>query len=149
MIQRARLIFLAAVILAVVIIAGELPLGALAHEKSAIAGTSRQLQILRAENLSLSQQVSSLNDPATIEGIAHAQYGLVQRGQRSYVILSGPGDNTSGPNPLSSNLLSPLEIVPNDAAGTTPAGGADKSTSHSPGVWSQIQSRLEFWRWAF
>jgi cell division protein FtsB len=147
-IQRARLVFLAAVILALVIVAGELPLGALVHEKSAIAGTSRQLQILRNENQSLSQQVSSLNDSATIEKIAHAQYGLVERGQRSFVILPTEGDGTSGPNPLSSNPLSPLQIVPNDAAGAIPASNAKRGV-HGPGVLSQIESRLEFWRWAF
>jgi cell division protein FtsB len=148
-IQRARLVFLAAVALAVVIIAGELPLGALAHEKAAIAGSSRQLQVLQDENKSLSQQVSALNDPATIERIAHAQYGLVMRGQRSYVILPSPGDDSSGASPLSTIPLSPSEIVPNDATGTAQAGTATKSAGHGEGVWAQIENRLEFWHWAF
>jgi cell division protein FtsB len=149
MIQRARLIFLAAVILAVVIVVGEIPLGALVHEKATIAASSRKLQILQNENNSLSQAVSSLEDPSTIERIAHAQYGLIERGQRAYVILPGPGDDTTGPSPLSSTLLSPEQIVPNDAAGATAAAGSGHAANHNPSLWSQIEQRLEFWRWAF
>jgi cell division protein FtsB len=146
-IQRARLVFVVAVALAVVVIAGELPLGALAHEKAAIAGSSRRLQTLQSENQALSQQVSALNDPATIEWIAHAQYGLVLRGQHSYVILPSPGDDSGGASPLSATPLTPMQIVPND--GTATAAPAAKSAGHSPGLWSQIENRLEFWHWAF
>ncbi len=149
MIGRARILFLLSLVVALAIVATELPVSQLLHVRSAVAGANQQLTSLNEANAALSQQVKDLQSPSTIENLAHAQFNLVKPGQRSYVILPSTGTGPSGgTDPLTTNLLQPSQIVPSDA-GDVPPPSTTSRRSSTEGVWGQVLDRLEFWRWAF
>ncbi len=63
------------------------PTGTWLHQRSELAGTSRQLSKLKAQNASLATQAKALKTKADIAYLAHKDYGLVAPGQEEYVIL--------------------------------------------------------------
>ncbi len=65
------------------------------HQRSRTAASRHQLAELDAANRQLARRVAALKDPATIERLARANYGLVRPGEKAYVLLppaSGPTD---------------------------------------------------------
>jgi cell division protein FtsB len=148
-IGRARTALLVAVIAGMVIIATEFPLGQLTRGRAAVADASQQLSLLQAQNRALSAEVTSLRQSSTVARIAHQEYGLVGKGERSIVVLpSSPpaGDSGTGPSagPLTSTGVPKSDLVPSDAIVSPSAG-----TSHpdrTPGFWERVLQRLEFWR---
>ena len=89
MIQRARLFFFMALLIAGVIVVTNFPLGSLLHARTTVQTESAQLAALREANRTLSSEVRELRDPATVGQIAHEEYGLIEPGQRSVVVLPG------------------------------------------------------------
>jgi cell division protein FtsB len=140
-IVRARIILAVAFVLGLVIVSSEFPLGQLMSGRAALGQDRLQLRQLDAENRQLSQQLSSLRQPGTIVGIAHAEYGLVTKGEQSIVVLPSPHDRSA--DPLRSTTVPSSDLVPTDAIvspGGVPAGG------RGAGFWSRLLQRLEFWR---
>ena len=142
MIHRARIVFVAALVVSLVIVATEFPLGQLLHERTVIATTGAELQRLQAANRSLAGQISSLHQPATVGRIAHEEYGLVQKGQSSIVVLPSPGDG-GGVDPLATSGIPSSNIVPSDALVASPA---TTGSGTEQGFWSRLLNRLEFWK---
>jgi hypothetical protein len=149
MIRRARLFFFAALLIAVVVLVANFPLGALVQGRSAVRADSAQLVALQAENRALSSQVRALHDPATIGRIAHEEYGLVTLGQRSIVVLPGPaGSSSSTPDPLADNPIPSSDLLPSDAI-LGPSARAAQPLVHEPGFWHRVLDSLEFWHSLF
>jgi cell division protein FtsL len=63
------------------------PARTLLDQNRQIATTETQISALTRENAQLSARTKSLADPATVEQIAHEQYGLVMPGQNAYTII--------------------------------------------------------------
>jgi type II secretory pathway pseudopilin PulG len=150
-IRRAQLVFCAAVVLAAVIVGTQLPLGQILGQRAAIARATAELRQLQAQNAALSSQVHALGQPANVAVIAHQQYGLVNPGQQSYVILPEPvepGHTQSGP--LSTVTIPASDLVPSDAVvSSTGQPSAPASRGGGTGFLGRVLDRLEFWRWAF
>ena len=143
MIARARLLLLAAFIGGVVIVATEFPFRQLLDERSSVAQGSSQLAQLNADNRALQTQVNDMKQSSTVERIAHEQYGLVQRGQRSVVVLPGGGTGSTGP--LGWQTIPKSDVFPSDSI-VSPSGQSGPAPKSSGGYWSRLLSRLEFWK---
>ena len=139
MIQRARLFFFVALLIAVVILVGNFPLGALVRERSTVRTESAQLAALQATNRTLWSQVRALHDPATVAQIAHEQYSLVAPGPRS-----AAGSSSSTPDPRANNPVPASDLLPSDAI-LDPGVQAAPSPEHEPGFWRRVLDTLEFW----
>lgn len=150
MIRRAKIFLLVAAVVAAVVLATNLPLGALLHGRATVAAETRQLSTLEAENQALSSQVRALDEPTTVGQIAHEDYGLVRPGQRSTVVLPAP--SASGSNgatgPLASSTIPVSDLLPSDSilAPATDAEAAGHAARTGPGFWGQVLQRLEFWK---
>ncbi|MHB1597498.1 MAG: septum formation initiator family protein [Acidimicrobiales bacterium] len=142
---RARLSLLAATGLAAAILAFELPVGELVHQHGELSTLTAQLDRIQALDRSLSGEVSSLHDSATVAAIAHAQYGLVRPGQQAYALLE-PGARSSGTVPSLVQGLVPRSDLVVLSAGSL-ASPAQVGAGRS--LWSRVVGRLAFWRWAF
>ncbi|MGH9171424.1 MAG: septum formation initiator family protein [Acidimicrobiales bacterium] len=134
-----------ALVVGVVLVATEFPWHQLLDERAGVARSSQQLTQLQNANHALQAEVNSLHQSSTIEGVAHSQYGLVEPGQRSVVVLAGGGTGAKGP--LSATKIPESDIVPSDSlvAGSG-TGGAAVAGSHPSGFWGQLLQRLEFWK---
>jgi cell division protein FtsB len=149
MIQRARLFFFVALLIAVVVLVANLPVGALLRERATVRADSAQLATLQAENQQLSAQVKALHDPAVVGQIAHSEYGLTEPGERSVVVLPGSTKvPSSTPNPLAYNAVPPSDLLPSDAI-LDPNVPAAPPTVHEPGFWHRVLDSLEFWHSLF
>ncbi len=142
MIARARLLLVAAFIAGIVIVATEFPLGQLMRGRAAMSEASSQLSRLQAQNRALTAEVVSLHQDATVARIAHAEYGLVSKGQRSVVVLPLP---SAGSGPLGATTVPRSDLVPTDAI-VNPAVGGDGKVVKRVGFWSRLVQRLEFWK---
>lgn len=49
-----------------------------------------RLSAIRAANDKLARRVHALNQPATIQKLARSQYGMVEPGEKAYVLLPPP-----------------------------------------------------------
>lgn len=145
MTRLARAGFLVSLVLAALIVGKEFPFDTLLHGRSAVAASTRQLAALQHTDKVLSTEIAALGQPATIERIAHADYGLVPPGQTFEVVLPGAGHRSSGTDPLADNPLPRSAIVPSDASVATAPGTAGE-TSTSPSFWTRLINRLEFWK---
>ncbi len=149
MIRRARLLFLVALSVAVVILVANFPLAALVQGRSAVRADGAQLMALQSENRALSSQVRALHDPATVGRIAHEEYGLIFPGQRSVVVLPGPaGSSSSESDPLADNPIPFSDLLPSDAILGPPAKVAQPLV-REPGFWHRVLGTLEFWHSLF
>jgi cell division protein FtsL len=142
LIARTRLLLLVALVVGIAIIATEFPFRQLLDERASVTQSSQQLRQLDQANRSLQSQVKSLSQASAIEGLAHSQYGLVQAGQRSVIVLPGGGTGTTGP--LASNGIPKSDIVPSDSIVSTPGGG--NLSENSSSFWGRVLQRLEFWK---
>jgi cell division protein FtsB len=60
--------------------------------------TATQLEAVRAENARLREDIELLtSDPATIEGIARQDLGLIKPGELMFIIRDTPADETETP----------------------------------------------------
>jgi len=141
---RARRVLCAACASAAVFVALELPLGELLRQRGELARVSRQLALVTGRNTALAGEIASLRRPATIAALAERDYGLVRRGQRSYVVLPSTGAGSA----LAAASIAPTDVVPTSAAALAGAGPA-RRTGRSAGLWGRVLDRLAFWRWAF
>jgi hypothetical protein len=144
MIVRARAVLAVAFIVGIVIIATEFPLGQLMRGRSSLAAATVQLAELKAQNRALAGQLASLHQDATIAGIAHAEYGLVAKGQRAVVVLPTPGSSSGSSAPLSASTVPISDLVPTDAI--VSPGAAGGVVAKRPSFWSRLAQRLEFWK---
>ena len=149
MIQRARLFFFVALLIAAVIAVANFPLGALVHERSTVQAENAQLAALRTEDKTLASEVRALHDPATVGRIAHQEYGLISPGQRSVVVLPGStGSSTSARNPLDNSPIPLSDVLPSDAI-LDPTMQAQPAPAHQPSFWHRVLGTLEFWHSLF
>ncbi|MGO9560212.1 MAG: FtsB family cell division protein [Acidimicrobiales bacterium] len=152
MLRRARIFFLVAVVLAGVLVLTEVPIADLMHARSAASEVTSALAKVRAENRALEAQVHDLQQGSTIEQIAHQEYGLVEPGQRSVVVMPGGGatgsvrghGSTGTSAPLGETTIPKSDIVPTDSQVAQVGGG---SAAHGgPSFWQRVVQRLEFWK---
>ena len=139
--RRARVALLACAVGSFALLVLWFPLGELMAQRSNLGTLSAELTSVEAKNQALKADVSTLHSNATISALAHRQYGLVDRGQVSYVILPAKGSSSGAaalePRPIPVTDLVAQDLVP---APNPPAAG------HAPGFWSRFVDRLEFWR---
>ena len=149
MIQRARLFFFAALLIAGVILVANFPVGALLHGRSSVRADSTQLAALQSENKQLSAEIKALHDPAVVGRIAHLEYGLTEPGERSVVVLPGSAKTDSPTrNPLAYNPVPLSDLLPSDAM-LDPSGPTSVANLHEPGFWHRVVASLEFWHSLF
>jgi cell division protein FtsB len=141
--RRARLVLVAAVIGALVVVGAEFPLSELLHQHAELATTQSQLSTLASRNSSLSADVSALSSNSTVNAIAHEEYGLVQPGQASYVILPA-ADSATARRGLSAPAIPPQDLL---AAGPVAGPTSAPVPGDTGSFWSRFASHLEFWHW--
>lgn len=144
--HRARALLVLAVLAAIAIVAFEFPFGEIFHQRGELASVNAQLAAVRARNASLNADIKALSQRSTIGAIAHEEYGLSARGQRSYVILPAAGSGDA--NDLAAPTISPQDLVAAPPSAGSPASSSVDGAA-GPGFWSRFAARLEFWRWAF
>ncbi len=128
----------------IVLVAIEFPFRQLMNQRAQIARTALALQTVESHNTILQHDIASLSKTSTILSIAHQEYGLVQPGQRSYVIL--PNANAKqNMNPLTA-LAIPAEVLGATSGSTTTASASHSASRPSGPLWSRVLRRLEFWR---
>lgn len=138
--RRARAALVTSLVVGGVVVATQLPIGELVHQRSDLATVDAELGAAHAAVSRLRHDVASLGQPQTIANIAHQDYGLVNKGQTTYVVLpsSGAASQLSTPaiptGDLMPSSLSPYAAV--KAAIARPAGS----------LWHRVLKRLEFWR---
>ena len=93
MIGRARIVFFAGLIAAIVIVATEFPLGQLMRARAALAQGSSQLRALDTENRQLPDRSLAAPRDSTVARIAHQDYGLVKRGSDPSCVLPSPAES--------------------------------------------------------
>ncbi len=149
MIRRARLFLLVALLIAAAIVVANFPLGALLNDRSTVRAETAQLAALRAANRAMAIEARALQDAATVGRIAHEEYGMISRGQRSLVVLpSTTASVASAGNPLADNPIPSSDLLPSDAI-LDPAVPVAQPSGHGPGFWQRVADRLEFWRSLF
>jgi len=149
MIQRARLFFFVALVIAAVILVANFPVGALLEGRSTVRTDSARLASMQAENRQLLDQVNALHESAVVGRIAHSEYGLTVPGERSLVVLPGSTkSSTSEQNPLADNPVPPSDLLPSDAM-LDPSVATVTPVVHEPGFWHRVLASLEFWHSLF
>jgi len=142
-VRRARIALLVAIVASVVFVCAEFPFGDLAHTRAAASAAAASLAKLQRENAALGAEVKALENPSQLGRIAEEEYGLVKAGQRAYVILPTGESGRAADDALAAPRLSASSLVAQDPGSTASAPG------RGPGIWQQVEGRLEFWRWAF
>lgn len=146
MIARARALLAVAFLVGMVIVATQFPLGELTRARAAVGQATSQLSQLQGQNRQLAAQVASLREDGTVARLAHKEFGLVFKGQRSIVVLSSPGTRSKlDVGPLSATLVPKSDLVPSDAT-LSPGRGSGHKPAKEPGYWSRLLQRLEFWK---
>jgi len=141
--HRARLGLLAALAGALVLTVVEFPLSELLRQHGELALARGQLLTLSSRNSSLRADIAALSANSTVNAIAHEEYGLVQPGQHSYVIL--PATNSAARSSLAIPVIPPQDLI---ASSPEPGHIAIPTTPQRQlGFWSRFVSRLEFWHW--
>jgi len=149
MIRRARLFLFVALLIAAAIVVANFPLGALLTDRSTVRAETAQLAALRAANRAMSSEVRALQDAATVGRIAHEEYGLISRGQRSLVVLpTSTASGASAGSPLANSPVPASDLLPSDAI-LDPSVPVYQPPARGPGFWQRVVDRLEFWRSLF
>ena len=146
MLKRARLLFAVAVVLAVVILATSFPIGQLMQARSSAAVAATELSRVQRENRALASEVRRLKTGSAIQQIAHEDYGLVDPGQRSYVVMPRNGSSRAGAaaGPLGNHQIPQSDLVPSDSVLSPPAPSRNPGAGRS--FWQRLVNRLEFWK---
>ena len=142
--RRARAALAGACCLAGLLVAFELPLGQLLRQRGDLAHLDAALRSARAADGRLTGEIAALHKGATVQAIAHAEYGLVTRGQRAYAILPAAG---SGAELTARPSLPLTDLVPASVSPYAPLPAAPPPNRE--GLWRRVVNRLAFWRWAF
>lgn len=142
--HRARQMLIVTVLGAIVLVAVEFPLRQLMSQRAQISRTALALQAVESHNAILQHDITALSKTSTILAIAHQEYGLVQPGQRSYVILPNAGAKQNM-NPLTA-LSIPAEVLGSTAGSGISTSPAKVIVPPSGSLWSKVLRRLEFWR---
>ncbi len=138
--RRARAALVASLVVGGLVVATQLPITELVHQRGDLATVDAELAAASSAVGRLRHDIASLRQPQAIANIAHQDYGLVRKGQTTYVVLpsSGAASQLSKPQIPRSDLmptsLSPYAAV--KAAISRPAGS----------LWHRVLKRLEFWR---
>jgi cell division protein FtsB len=142
-----RWVFLGAALCAVVIVVAWFPARELIRQHDELGAVNGQLATLAKRNASLADDISALSSNSTIAAIAHEQYGLIRRGQTSYVILPGVGSAASN-GALTTTSIAPQDLIaaPIDEPRAPSIGNVHAGTGS---FWTRFSGHLEFWRWAF
>jgi cell division protein FtsB len=91
---------LLSVLLVGVLFAFVYPTQTFLDQRDATSKARAQLDLLRAENAKLADATKRLQDDDEIARIAREFYGLVQPGERPFVILPAPTTTTAPPAPV-------------------------------------------------
>ena len=81
-------------------------------QKQDIVGQEQTIAVLKAENTKLAAESAALQNDATIEQIARAEYGLVMPGQQAFMVLPSPAPPPApaAPRPAKAPWYAPLEF---------------------------------------
>lgn len=134
----------AALVGAVIVVAAEFPLNELLHQHAELALTQEQLATLASRNSSLNADVIALSSNSTVNAIAHEEYGLVQPGQSSYVILPA-ANSAAAKQGLSAAVIPPQDLIASGPAAASASTPPDQVAAQ--GFWSRFAAHLEFWHW--
>lgn len=170
---RVRLSVVAALAFAAVVLATSMPVEALLGQHRQLDSTAAALSQAQAADRSLSAQLKAMSDPATVDDLARADYGLVAPGQKAYVILPTGGASGAAVTGSGHVALDEPPVVPGSAqsrqalglaslsagAGaqptTSPPSASSSAVRRSPappssddpgGFWTRVVRTLEFWR---
>ncbi|HEY5271680.1 MAG TPA: septum formation initiator family protein [Acidimicrobiales bacterium] len=141
-----RWVLLGAALCAAVIVVAWFPAREIVGQHNELRAVNGQLSTLAKRNASLSADISALSANSTIAAIAHEQYGLVRRGQTSYVILPAVGSSAAN-GALTTTSIAPQDLIAAPIDQPRPASTRGSSAG-SASFWSRFASHLEFWRWA-
>jgi cell division protein FtsB len=141
-----RWVMLGAALCAAVIVVAWFPARELIGQHEELAAVNAQLSTLAKRNVSLSADISALSSYSTIAAIAHEQYGLVRRGQTSYLILPAVGSAAAN-GELATTAIAPQDLIAAPVDEPRPAS-TRASSAGAGSFWSRFSSHLEFWRWA-
>jgi cell division protein FtsB len=164
-----RLSVVAALALAAVVLATSMPVQALLAQHHQLDSTTAALARARAASRSLSAQVQALSDPAAVNDLARADYGLVPPGQKAYVVLAPAGSSSaaagSGHVPLDGPPVVPGSALSSEllglgtlssGTGESPSASSSAAADHRTsarravtdpvGFWARVAKTLEFWR---
>jgi outer membrane murein-binding lipoprotein Lpp len=132
----------AALVTAVIMIAGWLPFSSLWHQQAQIDTTASQIKALQQQEASLKSQAKTIDTKAAATALAREQYQLVNPGQSLIQVL--PGDSSGQVSASSADPgLQPL-VAPSSVA--TPLVTATTVTHHTNQYVSRLLRTLEFWR---
>ncbi len=144
---RARIVVLLALTASIVIVATEFPFSELMGERASVARGTAQLSLLQAQDRVLASQVKEMSQPATIERIAHEEYGLISKGERSVVVLPSAADAAGGPSPLRVSVVPRADLFPSDAIVAQGESGASvPAAKEHESFLSRLLKRIEFWK---
>jgi cell division protein FtsB len=144
--HRSRWVILGSTACALVIVIAWFPARELVSQHEELTAANAQLSSLAQRNASLAADISALSSNSTIAAIAHEQYGLVRRGQTSYVILPAAGSVVANGG-LTTPSIAPQDLI--EAPVGSPRVTPSAVVSGAGGFWSRFANHLEFWRWAF
>jgi len=161
-VARARLLVVAALGAAAIVLFAWFPASSLVHQRSTLGLTEAQLATLHRQDAALAQEKKNLSAPGEIGRLAREQYQLVSPGQQAFEVLPPSGAPTTrsayagdpgaqGPvAPSATAELPPgattVTTVPTSGSAgpnTAPAAGAGPSAG---GLFSRMVRTLEFWR---
>lgn len=141
--HRARQMLLVASLGTIVLVAIEFPFRQLMSQRVQISKAALALQAIENHNAILQHDITSLSKTSTILSIAHQEYGLVQPGQHSYVILPNASAKQNM-NPLTA-LVVPAEVLGSTSGTTTSVSAPHVVPPPVGSLWSRMMRRLEFW----
>jgi cell division protein FtsB len=171
--RRIRILTLACIAFAVIVLATSFPAAALFRQRQSISQASSDLSTLNAQIHSLKGQEEQLSQPENVAAIARRDYEMVRPGQTAYrVIPTSKSSSTSGAV-VGQGTLDQGPVVPGSAESQALVGAADGSTStgsqdasagstsgqnsssqgsqgsrsgtSTPSFWNRVASTLEFW----
>jgi cell division protein FtsL len=131
---------------ALIIVIAWFPARELVRQHEELRAANGQLSVLVKHNASLAEDILALSSNSTIAAIAHEQYGLVRRGQTSYVILPAAGSAAANGG-LTTPSIAPQDLI--EAPVGSPRTAPVAIVNGDGGFWSRFANHLEFWRWAF
>lgn len=138
--RRARAALVTSLVVGGLVVATQLPIGELIHQRSDLATVDAELGAANAAASRLRHDVASLGQPQTIANIAHQDYGLVNKGQTTYVVLPSSG----GAAQLSNPEIPKGDLMPSSLSPYAPVKAAVARSAGS--LWHRVLKRLEFWR---
>jgi hypothetical protein len=132
----------AALLTAVIMIAGWFPFSSLWHQQAQIDSTAAQIKAIQRQEASLKSEAETVDTKAAATALAREQYQLVNPGQSLIQVL--PGDSSGQVSASSADPgLQPL-VAPSSMA--TPAVAVTSTTHRTNQYFSRLLRTLEFWR---